>query len=315
MHDDVITGLIESRIRSRIPFSMVTSGGRLPKVKETLDLAAALRREQPKTKALPLLLGVESKGTTMDDLEHTDDDVLEAVERAEDDVDEQVRNYCDSISAEGIGNGWFDTNLSTFHERVGMPERRTFYSSPRSLEEIERPVETPENHPLRAIAWMMNDAPPQSTIRVYAYVLTDLPAIDLLVHHGSTKIVKVISQDSRKTRERLNEFFDLYGRVGKRAFLENVQVRLANLTGTPCASRNVQMHDKSIITQRYTSFGSYNLSAFGRVGNWESLTVVNTEPLHVERFDEMWASLDGREIERFYREMDSPNRGPKRQRR
>jgi len=247
----------------------------------------------------------------MDALENFEDGVLEATERAEDDVDEQVRNYCDSISTEGMGNGWFDTNLSTFHERVNFPERRTFYSSPRSVSEIERPVDTPDNHPLRAIAWMMNDAPAQSTIRVFAYMLTDLPAIDLLVHHGASKTVQVISQDSRKTRERLNEFFDLYGRVGKRAFLENVEVRLANFR-----SRNVQMHDKSIITQRYTSFGSYNLSAFGRVGNWESLTIVETEQQHVERFDEMWAELGaGRQIERFYREMDSPTRGPKRQRR
>jgi len=252
----------------------------------------------------------------MDTVENIADGVLEATERAEDDADEQVRNYCDSITAEGMGNGWFDTNLSTFHERVNFPERRTFYSSPRSLSEIERPVDTPDNHPLRAIAWMMNDAPAFSTIRVFAYMLTDLPAIDLLVHHGASKTVQVISQDSRKTRERLNEFFDLYGRVGKRAFLENVEVRLANISGTPCESRNVQMHDKSIITQRYTSFGSYNLSAFGRVGNWESLTIVDTEQQHLERFDEMWAELGaGRQIERFYREMDSPTRGQKRQRR
>ena len=106
----------------------------------------------------------------MDALENIEDGVLEAAERAEDDVDEQVRNYCDSIAIEGMGGGWFDTNLSTFHERVNLPERRTFYSSPRSLSEIERPVVTPDNHPLRAIAWMMNDAPAQSTIRVFAYI-------------------------------------------------------------------------------------------------------------------------------------------------
>lgn len=251
----------------------------------------------------------------MDALANIEDGVLEAVERAEDDVDEHVRNYSDSITAEVMGDGWFDTNLATLHEGVDLLQRRTFYSSPRSLSEIERPIETPENHPLRAIAWVLNDAPVQSTVRVFAYVLTDLPVIDMLVHYGASKTVQVISQDSRKTRERLNDFFDLYGRVGKRAFLENVEIRLANLTGTPCQSRNVQMHDKSIITQRYTSFGSYNLSAFARVGNWESLTIVDTEQQHVERFDEMWADLSGRQIDRFYREMDSPTRGSKRQRR
>lgn len=108
----------------------------------------------------------------MDALDNIDDVILEATERAEDDVDEQVRNYCDSITSEGMGNGWFDRALSTFHDRVNLPERRTFYSSPRSLDEIERPVVTPDNHPLRAIAWMMNEASAQSTIRVFAYMLT-----------------------------------------------------------------------------------------------------------------------------------------------
>lgn len=103
--------------------------------------------------------------------------------------------------------------------------------------------------------------------------------------------------------------------MGKRAFLDNVDIRMANVTGSPCESRNVQMHDTSIITERHTSFGSYNLIASGRVGNWESLTIVDTEQLHVERFDEMWAALGAwRRMERFYQEVDSPTRGPKRQR-
>ena len=92
-------------------------------------------------------------------------------------------------------------------------------------------------------------------------------------------------------------------------------MRLADLTGTPCASRNVQMHDKSVITERHTTFGSYNLTAFERVGNWESLTVVDTEQLHIDRFDSMWNDIEGREIESFYHEMDSPTRGSKRRRR
>lgn len=55
--------------------------------------------------------------------------------------------------------------------------------------------------------------------------------------------------------------------------------------GTPYESRRVQMHNKFIITERgYTSFGAYNVSALGCVGNWESLIVVNTEQEHVERF-------------------------------
>ena len=133
--------------------------------------------------------------------------------------------------------------------------------------------------------------------------------MDLLVHHGATKTVQVISQESRKTRERWNAFFALYGRIGKRAFLENVELRLTNLDGTLC------LQDNSIITQRYTSFGSYTLSSVARVCHWESLTIVDTKPPHVERFEELWTALSGRPIERVYPEMDDPTKGPKRQKR
>ena len=133
--------------------------------------------------------------------------------------------------------------------------------------------------------------------------------MDLLVHHGATKTVQVISQESRKTRERWNAFFALYGRIGKRAFLENVELRLTNGDGTLC------LQDNSILTKRYTSFGSYTLSAVARVCHWESLMIVDTKPQHVERLEELWTALSGRSIERVYPEMDDPIKGPKRQRR
>jgi len=248
--------------------------------------------------------------------EETSDGILKTMERAEDSADEYVQSYCDLMTSERMGtDGWFDSTLHDLHAGINLSERRTFYSSPRSLDEISQPERTPENHPLRAIAWVLEQARSRSVVRIFCYMLTDLAAIDLLIHHGASKTIRIITQDSRKTRERLNEFFSLYGTVSKRAFLERVHVRLANLSGTPCASRNVQMHDTSVITERHTTFGSYNLTALGRVGNWESLTVVDTEQLHIDRFDSIWNDIEGREIETFYHEMDSPTRGPKRRRR
>ena len=76
-----------------------------------------------------------------------------------------------------------------------------------------------------------------------------------------------------------------------------------------------QMHDKSVITDNYTTFGSYNLSAFARVGNWGSITIVDTRQVHKDKFDAIWNSISNRQFERYYRELDSPTRGPKRKRR
>ena len=96
----------------------------------------------------------------MDGLSDMEYGILEAFKRAEDDVDEHVRNYTKSLTVEGMGGGWFDMNLASLHEPVDLAHCRTFYASPRSLGEIERPVDTPRNHPLRAIGRIWNDAPP-----------------------------------------------------------------------------------------------------------------------------------------------------------
>ena len=51
----------------------------------------------------------------------------------------------------------------------------------------------------------------------------------------------------------MKEFVDKHG---KNYFLENMEIRLVNLSASPCESRLVQMHDKSIITGDYTTYGS-----------------------------------------------------------
>jgi hypothetical protein len=110
----------------------------------------------------------------------------------------------------------------------------------------------------------------------------------------------------------LKDFIKMYGDISKKAMLENVEIRMANLAGTPCASNKVQMHDKSIITENYTTFGSYSLSAFARVGNWESITVVDAQQLHKDKFDEIWNQIPKRHMENYYTELYSPTKGPKR---
>jgi hypothetical protein len=68
----------------------------------------------------------------------------------------------------------------------------------------------------------------------------------------------------------------LYGHISKEALLEIVEILMVDLIGTSCMSnKKVQrMHNKSVITEHYTTFGSYSFSAFAHVGNWESITVV-----------------------------------------
>lgn len=126
---------------------------------------------------------------------------------------------------------------------------------------------------------------------MFCYRLTDPVAIDLIIHTGATKTVQVILHHDPKTRKALKAFIDFYGIISKKAFLENVEIRLANLNVTSCDAKFVQMHDKSVITEHYTTFGSYNLSVFARAGNWESITFVDTRQIHKDKFDAIWNSL------------------------
>lgn len=241
------------------------------------------------------------------------EDEMDAAEEA---LQPAVDAYYASLTSDLLGDGFHDTRLSSFHEGTNLPHERVFYSTPRHSDELKRVVETPSDHPLRAIAWVLNDAPPDSKIRVFCYSLTDALAIDLLIHAGSHCQVQIIlhphgSSTTRKnyTREAIDKFVDLHGKM---TFLENMEIRLANLTGSNASNSFVTMHDKSIITTTYTTFGSYNLTNQARAGNWESLYVAPTSEKSISFFDNIWNSIPTRQIERFYTELDYSPMGNKR---
>ena len=181
---------------------------------------------------------------------HRLDEDAEGFEEDFDDVDDEafphIQQYYASLTPDLRGDGHFDTRLANFHEGVNVPEERYFCSRPKSLAYLnDDPRKTPADHPLRAIAWVLESAPPNLVVRVFCYSLTDPIAIDLIVHAGSSREVKVILHPNNRSKRALEEFVDQHG---KSAFLENVEMRLANLTGADCESSKVQMHDKSIIT-------------------------------------------------------------------
>lgn len=230
-------------------------------------------------------------------------------------VDRQVQYY-ETLGAQGLlGEGFFDANLRDFHQGVDLNQERTFSCSPRPLVNIDRVGDTPTGHPLRAIAWILDDADRNSIIRVYCSRLTDLAAFDLLIYAGHNRDVRIILHPTQTNEIAIAKFFDSTGAMGRGALLENLEIRLANLSGASCESSKVSMHRKSVITERYSTFGSYNLSAFGRVGNWEDLCVVNTTKTPVVKFDELWESLVTRPAEKFYDVLKKITPGPRRARR
>jgi len=142
-----------------------------------------------------------------------DDGIDEALDEADEEAYVHVKSYYESLTLDDIGRGFLHRALETFHIGPNLPTDRDFYTSPRRLNEIECPERTPLDHPLRAIAWILNDAPANTIIRVFCYRLTDPIAIDLLIHAGATKTVQVILHDNTETRNALKEFVDMYGAI------------------------------------------------------------------------------------------------------
>lgn len=225
--------------------------------------------------------------------------LLELDEEADRACDSDVRAYYESLAPDILGNGWFDQRMAQLHQGINiMANTRTFYTSPRRFH--PSPAQLPELHPLRALAWVLDQAPAGSTVRIYCYLLCCPMAIDLLIHHGDDKTVKIIMNPSDQTIHRIEEFFADHGRIAWRRFRDRLQVRIANVNCPGSAARFTCLHDQSFMTDRHTTFGSYNLTNAARYQNWESVHVADSEPSHAAHFDALWNTLAGRTIEVAY---------------
>jgi hypothetical protein len=229
---------------------------------------------------------------------------------ADDDAFPFIQKYYASLTPDLRGDGFFDTRLVNFHHGPNLPEERYYCTSPRSLSHLrDDPRNTPPDHPIRAIAWVLDAAPDDSVVRVFCYSLTDPLAIDLLIHAGASRNVRVILHPNKKSQIAMEEFVDQHG---KSAFMENMEIRVPNIIASACESHLVQMHDKSIITDQYAIIGSYNLSSFARVGNWESVCVVDTPGKCRAAFDHIWDDISTRQVEKVYTNLQSIITGPRR---
>jgi PLD-like domain len=202
---------------------------------------------------------------------------------------EYVDQYYTTVTVEHTGSDWFDTRLQTLHESVQLSAQHRYRTVPRSYD--PSPQSVPAQHPIRAVAKAFHDAPKNSTICIHAYMLTDPFVIDLLIHHGADKQLFLILDDNEKNTKAQHDFFSKYGTIARDAFTRRVQVQLARHDSTPFFSRYAQMHQKTIITEAFAFFGSYNLSCPARCASWESMVCVESTDSDVADFDELWHLL------------------------
>ena len=238
--------------------------------------------------------------------EFDDEDELRLMEEEGEALFEEVEDrYYQRLRARLAGDGFRDPLLLNFHDVVDLSTQTLFIAHPRAMETYEDIPGTPNDHPLRAIAAVLDQAAPGSTVRVFAYSLTDVAAIDLLVHAGKTKTVQVLLQRSDATRKALKKWAD---EVGKVDILEHMEMRLASAETLGATSSKASLHVKAVVTTNLMAMGSYNLSKLARSGNLETLSVMPTEQSLVNKFDEIWntALVCTNQVEKIYKELNYP---------
>ena len=223
------------------------------------------------------------------------------------------------VPDECFGYGWLDKRVGTLLDGVDLVKKKFYRAVPRCFDKA--PQDVPLDHPLRAIAAVLNESPPGSNIRVKCDMLTDWFAIDLLLHYGASHVVQIIVDyappaevadairlDKEKkphhkyTAHTLRKFLDFFQRANSVLFFETVEIRVAKtVDGHCCKYGRSSMQEKTVITENHTACGSYNLTGYARCKNWESLYVFDTTQDVLEGFDTHWAALgEDREITKVY---------------
>ena len=210
--------------------------------------------------------------------------------------EEEVWEYINNPQ-QSLGFGWFDKEMATLSNSVDLSLSK-FSTKPRPYD--RRPENVPEQHPIRAIAKVLQEAPQNSTVRIYCYALSDPFALDLLIHHGGNKTIKIIMQPCERSKNRIKEFLKRFEMINSYdVFYARVEIRIANINSPGC-TRYTSMHDKRLMTHQHCLYGSYNLTPVARCANWEAMTLTDTSQQEIDAFEIEWNNLIGRAIQDIY---------------
>ncbi|CAB9513605.1 expressed unknown protein [Seminavis robusta] len=244
----------------------------------------------------------------------------EELHRGDELIPGEVDPDCVDVPSDCFGNGWCDIRNAKLTESVDM-QLGYYRAFPRAFD--HSPSDIPPNHPLRAIAKMIDDSEEGSTIRVKCYLLTDFFAIDLLFHYGPYREIRIIVDDAPRvvveeaaakeergerakkyTANQINKFMYFYRRANSSVLFRHLEFRVADTdhqSNRHCCPHGLSsMHEKVVITSSHTASGSYNLTGYARCKNWESINVFPTHAQQITDFDTEWEALASREISIVY---------------
>lgn len=228
------------------------------------------------------------------------------------------------VPEECEGYGWFDQRIATLKKGIDLKAKTFYHTVPRPFDKSVDDV--PENHPLRAIAAVFDQAPPMSVIRMKGYRITDFFAFDLIFHYATSNQIRIIIDyvdndtktlhETKNTVRSVSKFLAHYQRYQSYQLFNAIEIRVADTLDTSggkcCVHGLSSMHEKTILTTQHSVYGSYSLTGYARCKNWESIRISSVEDGEHEAFDAHWNQLsDEREVSVVYKEffpVDSPKR-------
>ena len=189
-----------------------------------------------------------------------------------------------------------------------------FYKScPRSYDKDATSI--PADHPIQAIAKVLDCSTENSIVRIQCYRLTDFFAIDLLLRYSSDRDLRVIidyvaKEDigdvtKKNTVNALMKFLEFHKHYGSYAIFRQIEIRVAKTSATEnrhcCVHGCSSMHEQQIITNSHSVYGSYDLTGHARCKNYESIRISQSREEEREAFDSQWNELGNtREISQVY---------------
>ena len=217
---------------------------------------------------------------------------------------DEIQEMYDSVQETGpAGPGFllpYTNLLLTDPDNPVVPGRR-FECSPRKKDDNASTV--PDQHPLRAIVKVLDEAADDEVIRMYIYSITDPFMIDTIVHCTKSKNIRVILHPNNESVDSFQKFCRNIprgsdGTSPKHQIKNNVEFRVYNRVGAHC-NEYTSMHDKTIITASRTLVGSDNLSYQARVYNKKSMYCLTTTQEYIDAFERDWALLSDRVLDVF----------------
>lgn len=202
------------------------------------------------------------------------------------------------------GLDWFDKRNASLGDGIDLAGQNFYHTAPRAWDTEASKI--PPNHPLRAIAKVLESSAEDSTVRVKCCRLTDQMAMDMLLHCGAVRTVHVIidyvpqecvavESPQKNTVSSLMKFLEFNKHIGSYAIFRLIEIRVAHTKheedGHCCKLGLSSMHEKQTITDAHSAHGSYNLTGCARCKNYESIRISPSCGEEMQAFDSHWDAL------------------------